>query len=144
MYHYTESGLQNVWLVNGYTVRKTPYGKGVSIHDVENLHRLIGRSLAQKPHLTGAELRFLRKDMGMSQSGLAALLGTSEQNISLWERRGRIPKTSDRFVRLIYLEHIGDKNQKIRELIERLNALDQQAVERLEFAENKGQWKEAA
>jgi DNA-binding transcriptional regulator YiaG len=144
MYHYTESGLQNVWLVNGYTVRKTPYGKGVSIHDVEGLHRLIGRSLAQRPHLTGAELRFLRKEMGMSQSGLAALLGTSEQNISLWERRGRIPKTSDRFVRLIYLEHIGDSNQKIRELVERLNALDQQAIERLEFAENKGKWKEAA
>ena len=143
MYHYTESGLQNVWLTNGYKVRKTPYGRGVAINDVEGLHRAIGRSLAQQPYLTGAELRFLRKEMGMSQSGLGALLGTSEQNISLWERRGRIPKTSDRFVRLIYLEHIGD-NQKIRELIERLNGLDQQGMERLQFAENKGEWREAA
>ena len=143
MYHYTESGLQNVWLANGYTVRKTPYGKGVSINDVEGLHRLIGRTLARKAHLTGAELRFLRKEMGMSQSGLASLLGTTEQSVSLWERRGRIPKTSDRFMRLVYLEHIGE-NQKIKELVERLNSLDQQAMERLEFTETKGQWKEAA
>lgn len=29
MHHYTESGLQNVWLENGYHVRKTPYGDAV-------------------------------------------------------------------------------------------------------------------
>ena len=26
-YRYTESGLTNVWLANGYTIRKTKYGK---------------------------------------------------------------------------------------------------------------------
>ena len=143
MYHYTESGLQNVWLVSGFTKRKTPYGTGVSIHDVEGLHRVIGRCLARKSHLTGAELRFLRKEMGMSQSGVASLIGTSEQNVSLWERRGRIPKTSDRLIRLVYLEHIGE-NPKIRELVERLDAQDQQVGERFEFATLRGQWREAA
>ena len=96
-----------------------------------------------KPHLTGCEFRFLRKEMGLSQSAMASLLGTSEQNISLWERRGRIPRTGDRLVRLIYLEHIGN-NAKIRELIDRLNKLDQQKVDRLYFAERAGKWKEAA
>ena len=143
MYHYTESGLQNIWLENGYVVRQTKYGKGVSINDVDGLHRSIGRSLAMKPHLTGCEFRFLRKEMGLSQSAMASLLGTSEQNISLWERRGRIPRTGDRLVRLIYLEHIGN-NAKIRELIDRLNTLDQQKVDRLYFAERAGKWKEAA
>lgn len=143
MYHYTECGLRNIWLENGYSVRKTAYGKGVAIHDVEGLHRAIGRALAHKPQLTGSELRFLRKEMGLSQAALGALLGTSEQNVSLWERRGRIPKTSDRFVRLIYLEHTG-KNVKIREMIESLNLLDGQSSERLQFAENAGKWKEAA
>lgn len=143
MYHYTESGLQNIWLENGYVVRQTKYGKGVSINDVDGLHRSIGRSLAMKPHLAGCEFRFLRKEMGLSQSAMASLLGTSEQNISLWERRGRIPRTGDRLVRLIYLEHIGN-NAKIRELIDRLNTLDQQKVDRLYFAERAGKWKEAA
>ena len=144
MYHYTESGLQNIWLANGYAVVKTKHGKGVSIRDVEGLHFAIGKSLAKKPKLTGGELRFLRKEMGMSQSALAALVGTSEQNVSLWERRGGIPKTADRLVRLIYLEHMGN-NPKVREIIDRLNDQDrEQAVERLTFSEQSGKWKEAA
>ena len=143
MYHYTESGLQNIWLENGFTVRKTPYGKGVSIDDVEGLHRVIGRAIARKSHLTGAELRFLRKELGMSQSALGAMVGTSEQNVSLWERRGKMPRAADRLVRLLYLEHIAD-NPKICELINRLNELDQQKVEKLHFAAEDGTWKEAA
>jgi DNA-binding transcriptional regulator YiaG len=143
MYHYTESGLQNIWLENGYIVRKTPYGKGVSIDDVEGLHREIGRAIARKPHLTGAELRFLRKELGMSQSALGSMVGTSEQNVSLWERRGRMPRAADRLVRLLYLEHISD-NPKICELISRLNELDQQKIEKLHFSAEHGSWKEAA
>lgn len=142
MYHYTESGLQNIWLKDGYEIRKTPYGKGVAIKDVAGLHRAIATSIARRPTLTGAELRFLRKELGMSQRALAELIGTSEQNVSLWERRGHIPKVSDRMIKLIYLEQ-ANGNVKIRELIERHNELDVKAQERLEF-EKKAQWKEAA
>jgi putative transcriptional regulator len=144
MYHYTESGLQNIWLENGYAVVKTKHGKGMSINEVEGLHRAIGRTLAMKPKLTGGELRFLRKEMGMSQSALSALVGTSEQNVSLWERRGGIPRTADRLVRLIYLEHMGN-NPKVRDLIDRLNLLDrEQKRGKLTFSEYSGKWKEAA
>jgi len=143
MYHYTESGLRNVWLKNGFVIHKTPYGEGVSIHDVPGLHKVIGCAIAKQPKLTGAELRFLRKEMGMSQSALAHLIGTSEQNISLWERRGHIPKTSDRLIKLLYIEHVGG-NPKIREMIERVNALDANAREKLEFEQSSEQWKEAA
>ena len=143
MYHYTECGLRNVWLKNGYVIHKTPYGEGVSIQDVEGLHELIGRKLAMLPKLTGTELRFLRKEMGMSQRALGELLGTSEQNISLWERRGRMPKVSDRLVRLIYLEHL-DGNVRVRKIIENLNELDSVKEQALQFEEYSGQWKEAA
>ena len=144
MYHYTESGLQNVWLTNGYVVRKTPYGKGVSIQDVAGLHKAIGRVIAGRPELTGAELRFLRKEMSLSQSALAVLLGTTEQNISLWERRGRIPRTSDRLIKLICLEFIEGKSVQIRELIDRLNALDAKVHEEFHFEKMSREWKEAA
>ena len=147
MYHYTESGLQNVWLSNGYVTHKTPYGKSVAIHDVEGLHRVIGRSIANKPKLTGAELRFLRKEMGLSQAALALLVGTSEQNVSLWERRGRIPKASDRLIRVLYLEQKFGNNVQIKALIERINALDKHAQEKLVFeheTNGKYEWKEAA
>jgi DNA-binding transcriptional regulator YiaG len=142
-YHYTECGLRNVWLQSGYTVHKTPYGKGVSIRDVDGLHALIGRSLANKPKLSGAELRFLRKELGLSQAALGRLVGTSEQNVSLWERRGRIPKASDRLVRLIYVEKTSG-NVKVRELIERLSDQDSGGQRKLTFAQKSGNWKEAA
>ena len=147
MYHYTESGLQNVWIENGYRLVKTSHGKGVSIHDVEGLHRAIGKAIASKPRLTGSELRFLRKEMGMSQAAFGALVGTSEQNVSLWERRGGVPRTADRLVRLIYLEHIGN-NPKVRDIIDRLNSLNSldstSRTAKLTFAEESGRWKEAA
>lgn len=142
MYHYTESGLQNIWLKDGYKTVKTPYGKGVAIEDVAGLHRVIAKSIAQRPQLTGAELRFLRKEMGLSQRALGDLIGTSEQNISLWERRGHIPRASDRLIKLIYLEQ-ATGNVKIRELIDRHNELDSKSQNRLEFEKGR-QWKEAA
>lgn len=142
MYHYLESGLRNVWLKNGYVVKKTSYGDGVAINDVEGLHKAIGKALASRPRLTGAGLRFLRKEMEMSQRALAELVGSTEQNVSLWERRGRIPRASDRLIRLIYLERC-DGNVAVINLIKRLNELDATAQEDLKF-EQKNEWREAA
>lgn len=31
MYHYTQCGLDNVWLENGYKVKKTAYGQAVAV-----------------------------------------------------------------------------------------------------------------
>ena len=144
MYHYTESGLRNIWLVNGYVVKRTSYGKTVSIRDLEGLHRYIGSALASQPRLSGPELRFLRKEMGMSQRELAELVGTSEQNVSLWERRGRVPQTADRIVKLAYLETINKKGSiKIRETIDFLNRLDAKAFHTLRL-ERARAWKKAA
>jgi putative transcriptional regulator len=143
MYHYTESGLQNVWLRNGYRRVRTAYGEALSIHDVPGLHRVIGRALARRTHLTGGGLRFLRKELGLSQKGLAQMVGTSEQNVSLWERRGRIPVAADRLVRLVYLDAI-DGNVQVRAIMGQLLALDAADAERIELAEGVKGWREAA
>lgn len=139
-YHYTESGLRNIWLANGYTVRKTKYGDGMSIHDVDGLHRAIAHAVANKPHLTGAEVHFLRKEMGMSQRGLGELLGVTDQAVALWEKKGRLPKTADRLLRLIYVEHEGG-NVPIRATIQRINDIDQHGDEQIIAEETKGRWK---
>ena len=87
VYHYVESGLDNVYLTNGFTVHKTAYGEGVSIQDTEGLHKAIGQWLISVPKpLTGAELRFLRIEMDIIQKNLAAILGTTEQTLRLWEK----------------------------------------------------------
>ena len=37
MYHYQGCGLPNVFLQNGYELVETPYGQGVTIHDLDFL-----------------------------------------------------------------------------------------------------------
>ena len=139
-YHYTECGLINVWLANGFTVRKTKYGEGVSIHDVDGLHRALALAIANRPTMTGTEVRFLRKEMGLSQRGLGELLGVTDQAVALWERKGRLPRTADRLLRLIYLEH-GRGNAPIVDFIRHLNNIDQQNYERIIAEETQGGWK---
>ena len=55
-YHYKESGLDNVYLENGFTIHKTPYGEGVSIQDTAGLHKAIGVWLVEAPKPVGASL----------------------------------------------------------------------------------------
>lgn len=144
MYHYQECGLRNVWLVNGYQEHGTPYGSGVSIENVEGLHSLIGGNLArEKPILTGAEFRFLRKELGLSQSRLAHWWGYDPQSVALWEKRGRVPKIADRFIRAIYLEKNAG-SPSISEIVERLADADKTEETRLTFEETPAGWRLAA
>ena len=83
-YHYTESGLDHIWLEDGFTLENHPnYGELVSIWNVRNLHLAIGRWLIDQPRrLTGAEFRFLRTEMDLSQRLLGQLLGVTDQAIA--------------------------------------------------------------
>ena len=141
MYHYQECGLSDVWLINGYRQHATPYGEAVLVEQVENLHRAIGLSLvSRKPHLSGAEFRFLRKELDLSQARLAAhYFGNDAQSVAIWEKRGRVPKWADRFLRALYREH-AEGNAHIREIVDRLNELDQQEYQRQLFEETDHGW----
>ncbi len=147
MYHYTGCGLPNIWLANGFTVRQTAYGKAAAIENVEGLHKAIACDLINyKAKLTGTELRFLRKEMGMSQKRLAGLLGTTEQSLSLWERKGNVPKWADRYVRLFYLNYALHETPQIVAMIDQFNEMDREAARdrKRTFAEGKQGWKKAA
>lgn len=75
---------------NGFKVKETPYGRAVAIQDMEGQHRAIGLHLVRnKKHLTGAEVRFLRKGLDMSQVTLAKCLEVGETTVRNWES-GRI------------------------------------------------------
>jgi DNA-binding transcriptional regulator YiaG len=145
MYHYTESGLRNVWLANGYAVRKTPYGKGVAIENLEGLHRAIARQIIRLPRpLSGAEFRFLRKELELSQAGLADYLGCNVQALARWEKgKSRIPKPAERLLRALYRES-DEGNAQIRELVERIGRRHAAAQAKFEFARRRGEWKAAA
>ena len=124
MLNYKECGLKNVWLQNGYKEKDTPYGKAISIQDVEGLHRAIGMLMVKhKPRLTGTDFRFLRKELDLSQAAVGAYFGYQAQTVAIWEKTGRIPKLADRAIRAIYRE-VKEGNTSCKDIVERLNDMD--------------------
>jgi DNA-binding transcriptional regulator YiaG len=105
--HYTDGGLKNVWLQNGFEIRKTPYGEGVAIHDVDGLTQAICSALISKSGpLTGLEFRYIRNGgMLLSQVSLGAMMGVDAQTVARWEKHGRLPKWADKMVRLLFVGH---------------------------------------
>lgn len=141
MYHYRECGLDNVWLRNGYKEHDTPYGKGVSITNVEGLLDVIALHLVQKEALlTGKELRFLRVQMGLSQKELGELQGVSAQMVSLWERKNSLPLVNDRWVRVQYLSH-ADADGNMKKIISKLMAKVEAGEADITVKRTSGEWK---
>lgn len=122
MYKYTDGGLRNIRLMNGFTIKNTPYGEAVSIDDVEGLIQAICIALTKKKtKLTGAEFRYLRTAMLLSQPALAQMLGKKDgQAIAIWEKKGNIPQLADVVIRLLYMQHTNG-NEKVKNLITSIN-----------------------
>jgi putative transcriptional regulator len=127
MYQYKECGLSNVKLLSGYKINETPYGKSITITDVQGLHKSIGMELVSKAGLLSAEeVRFLRKELGLSQKLLAQTLSVAEITVRSWEAgKAKISGPADRLLRVLYKE-FADPNSLARELVEQLAKLDSQ------------------
>jgi putative zinc finger/helix-turn-helix YgiT family protein len=108
-YHYTESGLPNVWLL-GVEVFECECGESFAfIPCIQELHKLIARDMVtQENSLSGPEIRFLRKIMGLKAKEFANLVGVKNVTVSRWER-GEItpPEPIDRFIRLFYASNMN-------------------------------------
>src|SRR5436190_6361707 len=72
-YHLKAIGLPNIYLCNGVTIENDPdYGKLITIEDIPGLCSAIGLHIVTKADaMTGLELRFLRKQMKLTQEALA-------------------------------------------------------------------------
>jgi putative transcriptional regulator len=143
-YQYTECGLDNVYLLNGFKYVETPRGRGAVIKDRGGLHRAIGRFLVrEKKNLTGKEFRFLRHELDMTQQLVANLLHVDVQTVARWEKgRTEIPGPAQGLIRLLYEERTNG-NRKIATLLERLAELDEiihSDDEALEFEDTEEGW----
>lgn len=107
-YLYRESGLDRVTLTGiRVFVCRGCHAKFPEIPNIVGLHRAIATELARKPApLTGPELRFLRKELGLKAKELAQHLGTTDVTVSRWET-GDTPvnPAADRLVRALYTLH---------------------------------------
>ncbi len=124
-YHYKACGLDNVYLINGFTLYDNEEdGQAISFEDIEGLHTAIGLHIIKfNRKLDGKEIRYLRNEMEITQAALAKLLGVDEQTVRNWEQNQSTNVPADRLVRLLYVEYIS-KNPHVHELLERLSQLE--------------------
>jgi DNA-binding transcriptional regulator YiaG len=130
LYHYTGCGLDNIYLSNGYETKETPFGKGVTIKNLDGLHKAIMVDLIEnKPNWTGAELRFIRKELGMTQKTLGMFVSRDAQTIALWEKdRHTVPEEASNIIRGIYLSR-EEGSVQFEKMLNRINDLDREINE---------------
>jgi DNA-binding transcriptional regulator YiaG len=104
-YAFTDSGLNNVWLV-GIKYFTCPCGRvAAEIPAIKQLLELIAKDLIEKPEaLTGEEVRFLRKRLGRKAKDFAAEIGIQTETLSRIEN-GHVPveQKTDKLVRATYV-----------------------------------------
>jgi putative transcriptional regulator len=117
-YHFKASGLPNVYLLSGVKIeRDADHGELVTIDHLPDLIMAIAFRLVSKPdRLTGAEMRFLRKRMGVTQADLAKELWVSEQTVANYEKGKTEPGPADRALRLLFLARVVDDADAAEEL----------------------------
>lgn len=127
-YHYSASGLTNIFLLNGVTIERSSYGPIVNIENLNGLHHAIGLYIIEKTEpMTGAEFRFLRKQMELTQQELAGIMKTTDQTIANYEK-GKTADLgpADPFLRLTYLLHVIPEETRadvLKEMAEHLGAV---------------------
>jgi putative transcriptional regulator len=140
MIQYKGCGLPNVFLQNGYTKVDSPYGEGVSIHDVPGLHKAIAdHVVCASETLSGAEFRFLRMELDLSQEALGALIGRDQQSIARWEKgRTKVDPAGDRILRALYK---GVEGGRLRAFLTKLQNLEAALpAQRIVVSERKKAW----
>ncbi len=128
-YHLKGIGLPNVYLLNGVEIENDPnYGELITITKLTDLHQAIGLHIvAKRDPLTGAELRFLRKQMRMTQEELAKHLRVSDQTVANYEKgktKGADLGPTDLAVRVRYMLHAFPEDQNsdlLRGCLEAIN-----------------------
>lgn len=109
-HHFLESGLENVHLSNADIWRCNACREEiVSIPRSMELMKSIAESILLKPtSLSGAEIRFLRKNLAMKINEFSQLLGVDRVTVSRWENDHEKPsRSADRLIRLTYAVEAG-------------------------------------
>jgi len=151
-YHYTESGLDNVYLVNGFEITSLDNDeKEIFIHDLSGLHKAIGLNLIFKQGLlSGKEIKFIRTTLDFSQKTLGKALGCDYQTILLWEKDSHpISKSADHLLRILFYSYLQpEKDKLIFDLVNEIAELDAQCESnvssKIRFKEDRDKWKKVA
>ncbi len=125
-HHYIESGLNNIY-ITGILIWKCTCGEIMpEIPRIEDLHKLIAKGLVeQKAPLKGSELRFIRKQMGMSAKDFSKLLYVSPVTVSRWETgTENIGPGNEKLIRLIYVQTIEEECDKVFSVMQQVREIN--------------------
>jgi putative zinc finger/helix-turn-helix YgiT family protein len=132
-YHFTESGLNNVFLKDVEVVKCAKCeSESPRIPNHDDLMRTIAVALIDKPsELAGDEVRFLRKYLGEGGATFAQMLGIDRSHLSRVENGAMaISRQTDRLVRTLALVHEPALLEKLKrlgryeDLLQRLSAIN--------------------
>jgi putative transcriptional regulator len=114
-YHYKESGLDYVYLIGVLQYKCTCGEDYVEIPRVNELHLFIGKYIiCKKASLTGEEVRFLRKELGMKSKNMAAALSMEPETYSRWENNKQdIAPCHDKTLRMMYVMSASERTGKV-------------------------------
>jgi putative transcriptional regulator len=145
MYHYTESGLSNIYLSNGYNVEMIDGEEYTSVDDMNGLHKAIAKGIVEsKGSLTNAEFKFLRVELNISQKALGEKFDVSAQTIARYEKKTKIPRVTDVALRSLYMES-QNKNNPVSYFLDLLADTEaREAAEEIIMEEVDEHWKIAA
>lgn len=122
-YHYTECGLDNVFIEGLDVVQDHGGEETIIIPAIGLLHRVIAEGIVtQGTKMSGRELRFLRSEMGYTQAKLAEILKVTLLTVGRWERdESPIKDAAEMLVRLMAVEvlelditmGVGDVSERV-------------------------------
>ena len=106
-HHYTESGLPNVW-IRCRQIIDDAGEKAIIIPNIGGLHKTIAHeTVVADGALTGAEIKFLRSEMGWTQTQLAEIVHCQRLTISRWENgESTINGAADSFIRMLAIDKL--------------------------------------
>lgn len=123
-YHYTQCGLDNVYLVNLPSAFDHAGHETITFPNINLLHACIRSEVALKAsRLNGREIKFLRTELGLTQASLAKHLHKDAQTIGRWERgETEIDGASETLLRVLALEDGATVRASVRQLGELVTA----------------------
>ena len=149
-FQYKRCGLDNIYLLNGFEPEYDQDGERyVTVLDVDGLHKAIGIHLVtNRKTLAPKEIRFLRKTLNLTQAEMGRLISQSDQQIARWEKgENNINGPADKLLRFMFVYTLVKSDEQLQlpmEFLKRLEALDSEPEQKVEFCNNGEDWLEKA
>lgn len=118
-HNYKECGLNNVVLKKvEFHVCSKCGSEYTNFGGIDKVHKLISQALLEKKALlTGQEIGFLRRELGLSKKIFAGRLGCDEETVRRWEAGKHISTSTDRLIRMFVTLNTPDLDHETHDKV---------------------------